>query len=409
MTATQNLAAAESSERRSSPNIWLICALLMSLISIGIHTYLTNQHFKLHFGLMDSQSICNVNETFNCDTVASSVYSSFWGVPMALWGAVTHLIFSLLTIIVLTGLNSEPSRLKRYAWGLSAFVATTSLVMGSISLFALRAYCIMCMICYALSFFMIFFMTKSLDKNWAQELTEDFKDLFSGSKWVAIHLVMIPVLALFFNKMATDSFGGAMLKERITDSLTDWHSGTAYNFNLEQGIKHPARTSAKMTIVEFADFLCPHCKHAGPGLAAFTQSHDDVEMIFKTYPLDGTCNGEGLHKGDGLRCQLAYAAYCSESKFKKGQVMQHLIFENQAEWSLGNYKDKLKELTGQQKISFEELDKCMTANETHEAVMAMAKEGGTANVHGTPSIFVNGKLLPGGQFIPVLNAVYNSL
>jgi protein-disulfide isomerase len=51
----------------------------------------------------------------------------------------------------------------------------------------------------------------------------------------------------------------------------------------------------------------------------------------------------------------------------------------------------------------------MDSAETHDLIKAQASLGIAARVEGTPTIYVNGKKLPRGQLIPVLERVYQSL
>jgi protein-disulfide isomerase len=50
----------------------------------------------------------------------------------------------------------------------------------------------------------------------------------------------------------------------------------------------------------------------------------------------------------------------------------------------------------------------MSTDEIHEMVKKSAAEGAKAQISGTPSVFLNYKLLPGGQLLPVLENVYKS-
>jgi protein-disulfide isomerase len=45
--------------------------------------------------------------------------------------------------------------------------------------------------------------------------------------------------------------------------------------------------NAKVTVVEFFDYRCPHCKEAAPELLALIRSHPDVRFVFKEFPIFG--------------------------------------------------------------------------------------------------------------------------
>jgi protein-disulfide isomerase len=46
--------------------------------------------------------------------------------------------------------------------------------------------------------------------------------------------------------------------------------------------------NAKVTVVQFFDYRCPHCKaEAAPGVAALIKKHPDVKFVFKEFPIFG--------------------------------------------------------------------------------------------------------------------------
>jgi protein-disulfide isomerase len=46
--------------------------------------------------------------------------------------------------------------------------------------------------------------------------------------------------------------------------------------------------NAKVTVVQFFDYRCPHCKaEAAPGVLAMIKKHPDVKFVFKEFPIFG--------------------------------------------------------------------------------------------------------------------------
>ena len=74
-----------------------------------------------------------------------------------------------------------------------------------------------------------------------------------------------------------------------------------------------------MTIVEFADFECPHCAAAVPLIDAVMQAHPGkVRLIYKTFTLPFHTRGE----------PAARAAFAAGMQGKFWE-MEHLLFERQ--------------------------------------------------------------------------------
>ena len=118
------------------------------------------------------------------------------------------------------------------------------------------------------------------------------------------------------------------MKRYIPEKIAIWKAGTEYSFDPNTGLNKHIE-NARVTIVEFADFKCPHCKVASATLELFLNGRSDVNFIFKPYPLDGSCNAGLPQKGDGSRCTLAGFTLCAEKLNKKGFEMLHWLFERQ--------------------------------------------------------------------------------
>ncbi|MDG0816526.1 vitamin K epoxide reductase/DsbA family protein [Bdellovibrio svalbardensis] len=392
-------------------NKFLLLALLSTLVAIGIHIYLTQHFYQVKFGLGEGGSVCNINEVLNCDAVTASRFSSFLGLPIALWGVATNLI--LLCFLGLTRYNLTQDRAKtsRYAFILSALTVIASVVMGTISLTAMKNLCIFCITAYFLS--IVGFVTTWLgaEKVNLRNISDDIKDLFVTDRWALGYFIAVPVIAFLANLMYLESHGLSDIEKIANDKVIYWQSSPQQNFDLTTGLSLQAGNSEPiMTIVEFADFRCPHCKHAVPSLHAFTNSHPDVKLIFKPFPLDGTCNDAIKGGGDGISCGLAIAVMCAEQINKSGWKAHNYFFDNQMDIiQAQNLEKNLEAVSPVIGITKEDLKKCVEGPEVKAMVIKMANEGAAAQIQGTPTVFVNGRVLNGGQLLPVLDAAYKSL
>lgn len=395
----------------ASKNKFILLALIATLIAVGIHTYLTQHYYGLKFGTIEGQSLCNINETLNCDAVSASRFSAFLGIPMALWGLVTNIILLYFLAVAHFNLVQDKVKTLRYALLLSVLTVLASLVMGTISLTMMSNLCIFCIATYILSFIGLFGTWKGAENLSIATLTDDIKNIFTTEKWVGGFLIAIPALSFLGNLMYLESHGFSELEKITQEKIAYWQVSPQQNFDLTAGLTLQKGTSEPiMTIVEFADFRCPHCKDAAPPLHAFTKSHPDVKLIFKPFPLDGTCNEAIKGGGDGISCGLASAVMCAEKLSQKGWAAHDYIFENQMDITNARNLDKnLQDISSAMGLNLEELTSCVKNLKTQELIRKMAKEGEVAQIQGTPTVFVNGKLLSGGQMIPILEATYRSL
>jgi uncharacterized membrane protein len=390
---------------------FLLLAIIATLAAVGIHIYLTLHFYEVKFGLGDGGSVCNINAVFNCDAVTASQFSSFLGLPIALWGVFTNLILAYFMFITYKNLTQDSEKTSRYTFLIASITLLASLVMGLISLTAMKNLCLFCIATYGLSIIsFIGPLTSAKDLSFNQ-LKNDILDLFFSERWVLGLLLIIPVFSFGSNLIYLDTHGLGEVEKIAAEKFANWQASPIEKFEMSTGLSFQSEnTNPVMTIIEFADFRCSHCKHAAPSLHAFAKSHSDVRFIFKPYPLDGTCN-DGIHGGgDGISCGLAFAVMCAEKLNKKGWAAHDYLFEIQNQIIQDQSLDKnIDTLSTALSMNRDDLKKCIDSEEIKNQVKTMAKEGTDAKIHGTPSIFVNGKLLSGGQMLPILEVTYRNI
>lgn len=385
---------------------------IATFIAIGVYIYLSAQHYQLKLGLSDGKSLCNLSSTFNCDTVAISKYATLYStnIPMAILGLVSHAVFLILLFAARFELSQSTATIRRTLFWLALFMSIVSVIMGAFSSLNLKTYCLFCIAGYILSFIQLFGTWKIQKESPITQIGEDLSTLFSQAKWVLILIVAIPVGGYVLNSITLSNYGLRKLDQVVADALAYWETAPAQNFNLEDGLTLGNPNNPTLTIVEFADFLCPHCKTASPSLQAFTQSHPDVRMLFKVFALDGKCNKAIQREGDGVRCRLSAAVLCADQLSKKGWDAEHWVFERQEDlarnFDLGKFTQDFSGELGLDKAS---LEQCMNSDSTQSKLLSMGQEGANAKIQGTPTVFVNGKQLDRGQFLPVLEGLYKKL
>lgn len=387
-------------------------AILSSLFAIAFHTYLFLNYYPLKFARATGDSLCNINSTFNCDAVAASSFSSFFGIPMATWGAATNLV--LLTFLLILGfrLTDDHKKTLRYTTYLATFIALMSILMGGVSLFMIGTYCLFCIGTYITSFLTFFALWKAKDEPLIPQFLPDIKDLFTNSKVILVGVLAIPALSLLVDQSMKEQYGANNFDRIVKSSILDWRSNPKVTFDQQPLITLGADAEkAKMTIVEFADFLCPHCKHASPTVQAFVTSHPEVRFEFYVFPLDGTCN-PAIERKNGFSCFLSKTVYCAE-KQGAGTYFYNLIFKKQENFSsLGsveNFKNALIKWSTTQKIDWKLMQTCLDGEDAHKAMTRMGQLGSQSGVQGTPTFFVNGQLLQRAQLLPILKAALDSL
>jgi len=157
---------------------------------------------------------------------------------------------------------------------------------------------------------------------------------------------------------------------------------------------------ADVVLVEFSDFQCPYCKQEAQMLRdnLVKTYPQNVRLYFKTFPL------ESLHPW------AKTAAIASRCVFRQNApafwAFHDWAFDQQADLSLDNFKNKFIEWAGSQKgLDPKELGSCLDTKATEAEVDKDIKEGHELNVDRTPTLFVNGRRLAASIDWPNLKMV----
>lgn len=385
----------------SSSKFFLWGAAATTIGAMVVHSILYSQHLDLHFGTITGPMTCDINSTFNCSAVTASRWSSFMGIPIALWGFAVN--FALLVLLGMWPLTEDEKRpaARRNLLLVSGFIALGSLVMGSISTFLIGKGCIYCVTAYALSFITlgcVYYGTR------ATAIARDFKPNDFLSILVLAVVAFVGVFIADENIKRSSHYDE--IEKAVGSYVASWQATPPVAITTIEPLVHgPAADKARMTIVEYADFRCPHCKHAAPVIRAFSDAHPDVRVEFQAWPLDGECNSK-IPQSNGASCLLARLVWCAQ-KDGNGWAMHDAIYAREdAFFSSDSILTALPELTKGTLLDPQKLKACAESDEMKTMIRKMADGGSALNLQGTPTIFVNGKILPGGQTLPVLTRAY---
>lgn len=379
--------------------------ILSLLITIGLFIYLTVHHYALKLG-MAGNSLCSVSSKINCDVAATSSFAEIAGIPIAIMGGVFNFILlSFVAFYRLDWVNST-SYLQKTIRAMLVTSVAVSVISGAVSLFSLKVICPFCVATYVFSV-----INLVLGWNLVQNFSTDFhfSNYFKEYKSHLIALACVPVFSWVISGMIQSSYGLDLAKKQIPEKLAIWANGTQYSFDNNVGLSNKVE-NPRVTIVEFADFKCPHCKTAAQTIEVFLKGKSDILFTYKPYPLDGNCNSFISQKGDNSRCLLSAYALCAEKIAQKGWDMHHWIFERQEKlFKITDAKSLLPEIENDLGLDKTQMSDCSESAEIFDAIQKSAQEGSLANIDGTPTIFMNGKKLPWGQVLEVLKQASDSI
>jgi protein-disulfide isomerase len=149
-------------------------------------------------------------------------------------------------------------------------------------------------------------------------------------------------------------------------------------------------------IIEFSDLECPHCKVAQPVLAKLFADFPQLRFIFQQFPLPASMHPWALKAAQYADC----AGQMDKDAFWK---YVDSIFENQGGIALATADDKLRELATGVGLDAQKISACAASPETDARIKKSQALGATLEVNETPTVFINGRRVPGIANIPYEN------
>lgn len=153
---------------------------------------------------------------------------------------------------------------------------------------------------------------------------------------------------------------------------------------LNAGINGPSHgpATAPVTVVEFSDLQCPHCKDAQPVIDKLLAEEPNAKFVFQNYPLP-------MHN---WAAKAAYYADCVGRssndafwKFVQG------TFDQQANLTESNADEKLTAIADAAGVKGADVAVCAAKPDTKSRVDKSVALGTAVGVTGTPTVYVNGR------------------
>lgn len=182
--------------------------------------------------------------------------------------------------------------------------------------------------------------------------------------------------------------GKSFIRGEMFDTAADPFASNRAKLHL-QGEPSTGPADAAITIVEFADFECPHCREVHAALKTVEKNYPHVRIVYKDFPLS-QIHPWAETAAIGARCAFQQ----SPPAFWK---MHDLIFDSQDSISPENVFDQLTAYADQLGLNTGAFKVCMASPEAKRAVDANHQDGVALNVSSTPTLFINGRPLIGGD------------
>ncbi|MCL4794130.1 MAG: DsbA family protein [Bryobacteraceae bacterium] len=210
----------------------------------------------------------------------------------------------------------------------------------------------------------------------------------------------------------TGSYGEARIDEvfYVSDDGSRIVRGAVYDVN-ESPFKselsklttdlHPSMGApgAPVVLALFSDYQCSYCRQEAKQLRAnlLKTFPTQVRLYFKDFPIDA------------IHPWARYAAIAGRCVFRQDAPKfwdyHDWIFDKQGEVTPENLKGRLMEWAGGSGLDVMQLGRCYDQRQTEAEVNASLAEARSLRVDSTPTLFVNGRKVPGSVSFAQLKAI----
>jgi uncharacterized membrane protein/protein-disulfide isomerase len=370
-------------------------AFVFAVVGLGAMLAAATVHYRLLFNPRYA-SFCDISSTVSCSQVYLSRYSTAYGVPLAVYGAIWFAGVVVLLSATVFGPPAIRESVPGYVFAMSTGGLAVVLYLLYISLAVLKVYCVLCLVTdvAVVGLFIVSGAATSFPMTTLpRRVIRDLRTAIASPLAILIAILFLggaaSAVALFPREgIALDAQASTPAQEAAVQSEFDrWYAAQP-----RVPIMVPAE-GAKVLIVDFSDFQCPFCKQAyetlKPILAKYNAEQPGaVRLVLKDYPLDSKCNPNVQNGGPHpSACEAAVAVRLAKAR-NRDQALAEWLFANQPSMTSETVRKAAREI-GQ----VTDFDEKYAA--TIELVKSDIAFGKTLNVSGTPNMFINGVKVSG--------------
>jgi uncharacterized membrane protein len=321
----------------------------LAATGLALSALLSFLHVRTHLS-PNVEAFCSVGELFDCASVAASSTSIFLGAPWAFWG-----VLGFGTLLYLS--------LSRSIWlfPLSVGAAATSLALLLVSLLKVGSLCYLCEGVHLVSWAMCFLVVRGRGI-----LRGKLSDLNHATSVVAAPLGLAVGVALF-----TPAYWGSFNYR----GEPPFPTGVT-----EDGLPWIGSETPTLTLHEFTDYNCPHCKARSALMLRRLKQHSDWRLIRRQQPR--------MRCAVGLEvaCQPVRLAFCAQDQGKFWRA-DRWLFTHLEPGKPGDVQKMAADLD----LDLERLQACVNSDETYRRAEAAATVARKAKIQDVPGYLIDGK------------------
>jgi len=307
--------------------IWVLL-----LIAIGVTIDLAFIYYQANFNQNALPSFCNINDFIDCDGVARTIESQFFGVPLAYWGL---FLYSFIAMLMCVDFLKKIPFLKflevfknKYHYiaslGLISFII--SMVLLCVSLTGIHKLCIMCAVTYVLNLLIGLVAAHGIKGHFAGAIKQSCVDFAEALKPVpyriAFVIVMICACGFLGWSYKSAKFSPALKFERNYGEFIH----AKINKYAIKGNVLGSKDKDAVVLEVYSDYKCPICSTANIMVHKLAKDFKNLRVEHHNLPLDTECNKYLKNPFHVNSCVLARYGEAAKKQGKFWEV-ESLLFE----------------------------------------------------------------------------------
>ncbi|HZR22528.1 MAG TPA: vitamin K epoxide reductase family protein [Vicinamibacterales bacterium] len=376
-----------------------VFALVCALVGFGASAAAAYTHYHILFDPA-YRSFCDINETWSCTQVYQTRYSTFQGIPVALFSGMWFAVAALLSVSALRARDSIRESVPGYLFVMSTLALAVVIYMAYISFAIIKVKCILCVTIYAsvVGLFLVSGGASSIPMTTLpRRATRDLRVLVTTPLAIVIAILFFvgagTTLAFFPRESVVAASSGEAAAAATAPIDQDRRSEFERYFLAQPRVPLMVpNEGAKVLIVKFNDFQCPACGQSylqyKPILAKFEAEHPgQVKMVLKDYPLNPACNPNVSAMLHPAACEAAVAVRLA-AQHNKADALEDYLYTHQPQMTPPMVRQAAHDIGGVNDFDAK-----------YESTLALVKGetglGKQLNVSQTPTFFVDGVKLEG--------------
>lgn len=361
---------------------------ILTIIGLITTVKLAIIYYNANFNPYALASFCSVNDFIDCDGIAKTTESQFFGIPLAYWGMFLYAFIFLMLFVdklknfkLLKFLEVFKNPFS-YIAALGVISFTISMILLCLSLFEIKKLCVLCAFTYLLNLLIGIIAAKGIGfKEAFKQSFVDFKDALKIKPYAIAFGAVALIAAVFLTYTQVSYVFTPQVKRQkefkeFTQAKTNKYAVSGNLLGDE---------NAKVIVHTYTDYRCPMCYAYNIMVHKLAKEMKNVKIVHHNMPLDTECNKylrREFHQGSCMMAKYAIAA----GKQGKFWDMNTKLFEEQP-----NTEKEILEIAEKLKLDLNKLQDDANSLETMREIQADITEAYSKGINGTPSTDINGK------------------